>query len=244
MSMFVGHGPSDAKWSALERYTTPWAKEPFLEPILARALHFKRTVEAQVSIQAPQPSIQGFARLIEDGIRLSNDLDTATASIKSPLNSGLTSQQQPKVFNNMFEVSTRTTETIARCLYQTIRYRIVDLVLGLLAAAESGGNGADGTSFQSRPSKQSARLGNLCGEISAVLGLESQNELNAEKTGMAYRAFGIFWSLVILYFSPSAGESERAWMQEKLQFSGEATGFGLATWAATMINQLRPTQSV
>jgi hypothetical protein len=58
--------------------------------------------------------------------------------------------------------------------------------------------------------------------------------------GMAYRAYGMFWPMVILLFSSLIAEEERIWLQEKLGFMGEITGLGLATWAAGRINTVQP----
>ncbi|KAF5572858.1 C6 zinc finger domain-containing protein [Fusarium pseudocircinatum] len=137
MSMFLNNEPFDVKWLALERFAASWIKGPLLEPILGRVVGFKRRARAQATIGHHSSRIE-VIELIKDGIAICEDLDATATSVKSS-NTDLPSHQQPIAFNNMFEVSTKTTEAIARSLYQTVRYHVVELVSSLVASVEEGG---------------------------------------------------------------------------------------------------------
>lgn len=89
---------------------------------LSRAVDFKRCVRAQVTKVGNRPATTEVMRLINVGISISEDLEAAATSIKSSSDPDLPSHQQRTAFNNMFEVSTETTEAIARSLYRTVRY--------------------------------------------------------------------------------------------------------------------------
>ncbi|KAF7158453.1 hypothetical protein CNMCM5623_003456 [Aspergillus felis] len=212
MSMFINYEPFfDAKWLALEKFAAPWVKGPLLEPILAQTVDFKRRVHSQVTI-SHRPSRIEVIQLIKDGTAICENLKATATSVKSSSNPDLPSHQQPTAFNNMFEVSTKTPEAIARCLYD----REFD------------------------PSLGSMILEQVCGEICTVLGLDGDHNMAEDEIGMAYRAYSIFWPLVVLLFSSLAGEKKRAWVQEKLRFIGETSGLGLATFAAGSLHTFRP----
>jgi hypothetical protein len=234
--MFVNNDPFDIKWSTLEIFATPWTYGPLLEPILDRTVDFKRRA---IIATGNNPSRMEMIQLIQEGISIGEDLEAAAMSVKSSSNLDLPSCQQPTAFNNMFEVSTKSTEAIARSLYQTIRYRVVELVLGLLTfIGEEGGGQEPGDQID--PSIRFIILEQICGDICTVLGLDSRDDIKDDKTGMAYRAYGMFWPMVILLFSSLMAEEKRIWLQEKLGLMGEITGLGLATWAAGRINTVQP----
>ncbi|KAF5543945.1 C6 zinc finger domain-containing protein [Fusarium mexicanum] len=151
MSMFLNNEPFDVKWLALERFAAPWIKGPLLEPILGRVVDFKRRARPQATIDH-YPSRIEVIQLIKDGIAICEDLDATAASVKSSSNPDLPSHQQPMAFNNMFEVSTKTTEAIARSLYQTVRYHVVELVSSLVAFVEQGDGTRHELDYQFNPS--------------------------------------------------------------------------------------------
>lgn len=240
MSMFLNHEPSfDMKWLALEKYVAPWAKGPLLEPTLGQTVDFKRRARAQVTM-SHRPSRIGVIQLIKDGIAICENLEATAASVKSSSDPNLPSRLQPTDFSNMFEVSTKTTEAIARCLYQAVKYHVVEEVSRLVAFVEDSGGTHHKPDYQFDPSLRFMILGQVCGEICAVLGLDSEHNMEEDQIGMAYRAYSIFWPLVVLLFSSSAGEEKRAWVQEKLRFIGEISGLGLATFAAGSLDTFRP----
>ncbi|KAF5692857.1 C6 zinc finger domain-containing protein [Fusarium denticulatum] len=171
MSMFLNNEPFDVKWLALERFAAPWIKGPLLEPILGRAVDFKRRTRAQATIDHHSSRTE-VIQLIKDGIAISKDLDATATSVKSSSNPDLPSHQQPTAFNNMFEVSTKTTEAVARCLYQTVRYHVVEQVSGLVTFVEEGSGIRHELDYQFDPSMRYMILEQVCGEICAVLGLE------------------------------------------------------------------------
>ncbi|KAF5968003.1 C6 zinc finger domain-containing protein [Fusarium bulbicola] len=88
-----------------------------------------------------------------------------------------TRDQQPTAFNNMFEVSTKTTEAIARSLYQTVRYHVAELVSSLVTFVEEGGGARHELDYQFNPSMRYMVLEQVSGEICAVLDLESYSGL-------------------------------------------------------------------
>ncbi|GIK05390.1 hypothetical protein Aspvir_009499 [Aspergillus viridinutans] len=240
MSMFLNHEPSfGVKWLTLEKFAAPWAKGPLLEPILGQTVDFKRRVHAQVTM-SHRPSRIEVIQLIKDGTAICENLNATATSVKSSSNPDLPSHLQPTAFNNMFEVSTKTTEAIARCLYQTVRYHVVEVVSSLVALLEDGDGTHHKPDYQFDPSLGFTILEQVCGEICAVLGLDSEHNMEEDQIGMPYRAYSIFWPLVVLLFSSLAGEKKRAWVQEKLRFIGEISGLGLATFAAGSLDTFRP----
>jgi hypothetical protein len=231
----------DVKWSTFERFATPWTKTPLLEPILDRVVDFRRRARAQVTLMDYHVPRREVVQLIKDGISISEDLDAAASSVKSSLNPDLPSPQQPRAFNNMFDVSTKTTEAIARSLYQAVRYHVVELLLDLLVIIKEDGNGTSHEpNYWFDPSIRFTILEQICGDTTAVLRLDSKHDIEEDNTGIAYRAYGIFWPLVILLFSSLTGKETRVWIQEKLRLIGETAGLGLAIWAAGSIDTLRP----
>ncbi|KAH8803592.1 hypothetical protein F5884DRAFT_824417 [Xylogone sp. PMI_703] len=233
MSMFMNNEPFDVKWLAFESFVAPWTKCPLLEPILDRVIGFMKRAYVQV-ILSHRPSRTEMIQLIKDGIAISEDLNTTTASLKSSSNPDLPSRQQPTAFNHMFEVSTKTTEAIARSLYQTVSYHVVELVSSLVAFVEEeeGDKSHSEPDYQFEPSMGSMILEQICSEICAVLECGNEHHMEEDQTGIAYRAYGLFWPLLVL-------RRKRAWAQEKLQFIGEISGLGIATWAARSINTIR-----
>ena len=239
MSMFVNHESNDAKWLTLEKFMTPWMQGPLLESTLGRAVDFKRCVRAQVTTAGHRPSTMEVMRLINVGISISEDLEAAATNVKFSSDPDLPSHRQPTAFNNMFEVSTETTEAIARSLYRTVRYNVIESVLDLQAfVSEDAGTAINGLDFRFFLSETSIVLEQICGEIETVLCQDSAGHTKEDKTGMPYRAFGMFFPMVVLLFSPLAGKDKRVWLQEKLRLVGEKTGFGLAAWSAGRINIL------
>jgi hypothetical protein len=240
--MFLNYEPSfDVKWLALERFAAPWVKGPLLEPILAQTVDFKRRTHAQVTMSR-RPSPIEMIQLIKEGTAICENLKATATSVKSSANPDLPSHLQPTAFNNMFEVSTKTTEAIVRCLYQTVRYHVVEVVSSLVAFVEDGDGAYHKPDYEFDPSLRSMILEQVCGEICTVLELDSGRNMEQGEVGMAYRAYSIFWPLVVLLFSPLAGEKKRAWVQEKLRFIGEISGLGLATFAAGSLNTFHPAQ--
>ncbi|GFF79870.1 hypothetical protein IFM60648_06971 [Aspergillus lentulus] len=242
MSMFLNYESAfDSKWLALERFAAPWVKGPLLEPILAQTVNFKRRTHAQVTMSHPPSRIE-VIQLIKDGTAICENLKATATSVKSSSNLDLPLHLQPTAFNNMFEVSTKTTEAIVRCLYQTVRYHVVEVVSSLVTFVEDGDGAYHKPEYQFDPSLSSMILEQVCGEICAVLGLDSGHNMEQGEIGMAYRAYSIFWPLVVLLFSPLVGEEKRAWVQEKLRFIGEISGLGLATYAAGSFSTSHPAQ--
>ncbi|GIK01944.1 hypothetical protein Aspvir_005985 [Aspergillus viridinutans] len=241
MSMFVDHGLHDAKWSSLEKFTAPWIKDPLLEPILGRSVHFKRRAQAQITARGDQAyRLEVLPQLIRDGISVSEGLEATAISVRSSSDPNLPSGQQPTAFNHMFEVSNKTTEAIVRSLYRAVRYHVVELVLDLIARMKEE---VDTTSHEFNGQVYVSErlvmiLEQICGDICAVLNFDSKHHIEEDKVGMAHRAFGMFFPMVVPLFSSLAGEEKRGWLREKLRLIGESTGFGLATLAAQMINPI------
>jgi hypothetical protein len=235
MSMFLSNEPFDVKWRALGKFAAPWRKGPLLEPILCEAVDFKRRASAQVKT-GRYPRRTDVIQLIKDGISLSENLDATAASVESSSNPDLPAHQQPTAFNNMFKVSTKTTEAIARSLYQTVRYHIVELVSRLVVLVDQGDGTGRELDDQFIPSLRHMILEQACGEICAVLAPSSAYDTEQDQTGIAYRAYSIFWPLLVLLFSPFVGHEKRIWAQEKLHFLGKISGLGMATMAARSVN--------
>lgn len=235
MSMFLNNEPFDVKWLALEKFAGSWMKSPLLEPILDRTVRFKRRVIAQVSM-GRQPFQPEIIQLIKDGIAISEDLDVVASSIKASLNPDLPSHQQPKAFNGMFEVSTKATEAIARSLYQSVRYHVFELISSLIALFEQDDETHYASSYQFSILMRSMILEEICEEISAVVGV-SEHITGENQTGMAYRAYAMFWPLIVLLFSSHVGTEKMMWIQKKLRLLGERSGLGLAVLAASIVDK-------
>ncbi|KAF5239377.1 hypothetical protein FANTH_9969 [Fusarium anthophilum] len=129
--------------------------------------------------------------LIKDGIAICEDLDATATSVKCSSNPDLPSHQQPTAFNNMFEVSTKMTEAIARSLYQTVRYHVVELVSSLVAVVEEGGGTRRELDYQFNPSMRYMVLEQVCEEICAVLDLESYSGLYLSYYSLRQRISGL-----------------------------------------------------
>ncbi|KAH1334776.1 hypothetical protein KXW65_000768 [Aspergillus fumigatus] len=240
MSTFVDYELSDTKWFSFEELTAPWMSDPLLEPVLSRAVHFKRRAQFQITATGDQlPRLEVLRRLIRDGFTISEELEAAAISIRRSSDPNMPSYQQPIAFNDMFEVSTKTTEAIVRSLYRTVRYRVVELVHGLVARIGDGEDYSASCEFDSQvcSSEELAMiLQQIHEDICAVLGLHPEHHTGDDNQGMAHRVFGMFFPITVLMFSSSAGEAKRVWFQEKLRCMGEKTGLGLATWAAQQCN--------
>ncbi|KAL3495039.1 hypothetical protein BJX62DRAFT_233691 [Aspergillus germanicus] len=145
--------------------------------------------------------------------------------------------QRQAAFNKMFEVRSEATEAIARCLYRTVRYHIIEQVSSLMASIEQVRNAQFSPNSAFDPSLKSIILNQLCDGIRAVLGLGTSGRTTPENlSGMAYRSYGMFWPLIVLLFSPSAGNNTRAWARDTLRLIGESNGLGLATVTAGSIS--------
>ncbi|KAH1581635.1 hypothetical protein KXV95_001372 [Aspergillus fumigatus] len=240
MSTFVDYELSDTKWFSFEELTAPWMSDPLLEPVLSRAVHFKRRAQFQITATGDQlPRLEVLRRLIRDGFTISEELEAAAISIRRSSDPNMPSYQQPIAFNDMFEVSTKRTEAIVRSLYRTVRYRVVELVHGLVARIGDGEDYSASCEFDSQvcSSEELAMiLQQIHEDICAVLGLHPEHHTGDDNQGMAHRVFGMFFPITVLMFSSSAGEAKRVWFQEKLRCMGEKTGLALATWAAQQCN--------
>ncbi|KAE8141243.1 hypothetical protein BDV38DRAFT_279149 [Aspergillus pseudotamarii] len=237
MSIFVNHESGDSKWSALEKFTAPWMDGPLLEPVLSRAVEFRRRIRVPLTEMGHGTSrLEVLSKLIRDGVSISDDLEAVATGVQC----STATEQQPTAFNCLLEVSTKTAQAIARSLYRTIRYHIIELVMGFIMALEADGEEHKGTHTPHKladhhPFSHNAPviiLEQICEEICAVLGFHSASGMEEEKTGMAYRSFGMFFPMVVLLFSSLVGARKKVWLQEKLQFIGETSGLGLATYAA------------
>lgn len=234
MSMFLNNEPCDVKWLAFERFAAPWRKPPLLEPILGRGADFKRRAHAQLTIGCHPSQIQ-VMQLIKDGVAISEDLDAMAASVESISNLDLPAHHRPTAFN-MFNVSTKTTEAIARSLYQIVRYNVVEFVSSLAAYVDQGDGTGHELEYQFDSSSRHVILEQVCGEICAVLAPSSGHDGEQDPTGIAYRAYSIFWPLLVLLCSFSVDREKRKWAQDKLNFLGEVSGLGMATMAARSID--------
>lgn len=241
MTIFINFDGCGSKLSALEQFALPWGNAAFLEPIIARAVNFKRTVQAWNGVTDHHLLRTDVLQLVADGISIARDLETVATSVRCSEDPDIPLYQQPRAFNNMFEVSTKTTEAIVRSLYRSLRYHIVELVLGLLGSIDDEGYGITQKAIhQFDPSVRGVILDDICEDICAILMLDGRLGMEGDKVGMAYRAFVMFWPLANLFFSSFAGEEKRAWFQDKLRFIGNKSGLGVATWAAELTNMIIP----
>ncbi|QMW45771.1 hypothetical protein G4B11_009226 [Aspergillus flavus] len=225
MSTFVDYKLSDAKWFSFEELMAPWTSDPLLEPVLSRAIHFKRRAQIQFTTTGSRsPRLEVLLQLIRDGSTISEELEAAAISVRRSSDPNMSSHQQLTTFNGMFEVSTKTAEAIVR---------------GLVARIGDGEDYSASCEFDSQvcSSEELAMiLEQIHGDICAVLGLDPEHHAGDDNQGLAHRVFGMFFPITVLMFSSSAGEEKRVWFQEKLRCMGEKTGLGLATWAAQKWN--------
>ncbi|KAJ0415648.1 hypothetical protein BJY00DRAFT_253676 [Aspergillus carlsbadensis] len=236
-SMFLNNDPFDAKWTAIEEFADRWMNGHLLEPILHRTVEWKRKLRACMEACDRSPKTHEMKDLIKDGIILATDLETTATSVRYFPDRYNSSRQGQAAFNNMFEVRSEATGAIARCLYRTVRYHIIEQVCNFMTAFEQCGNAQfSPPDYAFGPSLKSTILDQVCDEIRAVLGLRTGRSMADNPPGMAYRAYCMFWPLVVLLFSPSAGDDIRAWARESLQLIGETSGLGLAAVAAGTIS--------
>lgn len=80
--MFVNYVPSDLKWSVLEDSTNPWANRAPLEPIVARAVKFKRSAQGELTATVHQSSTLEVLSFVEEGISIGQGLEAAVASVE------------------------------------------------------------------------------------------------------------------------------------------------------------------
>lgn len=224
----------DGKWTTLAKFVSPWKTGPLLEPIIHRAVEFKQRVRAHARMSLAH-SQGATTELITDGIAIIEDLEATAVKIKAFSN--LEFSQQPRAFNNMFVISTQTTEAIARCHYRAVRYHIVELILHLSNFIQQE---AERSRLESvcklHKSLRSLIRDQICTEIDVVLGPDGHIDIKDGDPGLAYRAYGMFWPLLILLFSSSNNAEKKTWVREKLQSSGNNSGYGLATWTADRID--------
>ncbi|KAB8263145.1 hypothetical protein BDV32DRAFT_136204 [Aspergillus pseudonomiae] len=241
MSMFVNHESGESKWPALEEFTTPWMDGPLLEPVLSRAVQFKRQARLQLTgIGHPASRVEALSKLILDGVSISDDLESVATSVRCSSRADLPTEKQPTAFNYLIEISTKTTEAIARSLYRTVRYHIMELVLHLIMAFKKEGKEHVGATahhllVDHQPFPHEGLiviLEQICDDICAVLGFSSTRGMEEHETGIAYRSFGMFFPMAVLLFSSLAGDAKKVWLQEKLRLIGEKSGLGLATYTA------------
>jgi hypothetical protein len=121
-----------------------------------------------------------------------------------------------------------------------VRYHVVEIISSFVSFVENGDGIRYEPQYQFGPSMRLAILEQVCEEIIAVLGLGSEHSVEQDETGFAYRAYSMFWPLVVLLFSSLVDEEKRSYVQEKLRFIGKMSGLGLATLAAGSIDTLRP----
>jgi hypothetical protein len=245
MSIFINFESCDEKWLALEKFVTPWTNGPLLEPVLRRAVDFVRRVNIQLITATNHRSEMELLLLVNEGLGLSEDLEATAADVRSLSTTSMSSRHSPKAFNNMFGVSTKYTAAISRSSYRTVRYRVVEMVGELISLMNEESNSISHClPFQFDFLERHSVLEMICGDIAGVLGCDIKSSGELDGGGMAYKAYGMIWPMVVLIFSTSVGPVERSWIQEKLRSAGETTGLGLAVWAADASNTLRPMSPV
>jgi hypothetical protein len=123
--MFLHNDPFDAKWTPIEDFAGLWMNGHFLEPMLHRTVQWKRNMRTLMESCGQSPKTR-VRELIKDGLNLAADLETTAVGIRYLPDGYEHSSPQQVAFNNMLEVRYENTEAIARCLYRTVRYHIIE----------------------------------------------------------------------------------------------------------------------
>ncbi|KAF3000510.1 hypothetical protein E8E14_006650 [Neopestalotiopsis sp. 37M] len=237
ISFFINHDGWNSKLVEMEKLTSSLTSPAFLDPAIARAVKFKRQVRAHTDATAHgHLSVDDRELVVANGIDIVKDLQSAaTDATRSTCGLDSSSIQRPRAFNQLYGISTKTTESIVRCLYWSLGYHIFELIASVSDSTTKGCDRLDSTSVDQLLSLASDRsLEEVCNDLDSIADLGTGLDGAKDHVGIGCRAFGTFWPLAILLFSSSITEERRAWLREKLRVIGATSGFGLATWTANV----------
>jgi hypothetical protein len=209
----------------------------FLDPAIARAVVFKRQVRAHPYATAlGHLSVDYRELVVANGIDIVKELQSAaTDASRSTYGLAISSIQRPRAFNQLYGISTKTTESIVRCLYWSLGYHIIELIASVSDSTTKGCDRLDSTSVDQLLSSANYRsLEEVCNDLDSVADLGTGLDGAKDHVGDGCRAFGTFWPLAILLFSSFITKERRARLREKLRVIGATSGFGLATWTANV----------
>ncbi|KAF6782350.1 hypothetical protein CMUS01_16721, partial [Colletotrichum musicola] len=214
-------------WTQVTNFKSSWAEGPCLEPLVARAVHLKATVEDAIQGVGPH---QGSAResvpatnLMESGLTLVDELKSAADLYSTP--------RSASAFNSLIDTSTRATATFARCLYLAVRQHVIELLLSLVITLGEPTVAGDELALLTR--QGAANIEAICDHICAVFGFDGREVLDLEGgPGNPHRIWCMIWPMTSVLSSCLAEETTKGWVLDKFYRVGKATGFGVAMLTA------------
>ncbi|KAF9873125.1 hypothetical protein CkaCkLH20_09288 [Colletotrichum karsti] len=208
-------------WSELQRFRTPWANGPNLEPVIRRAVDLKAVIETRIFHPGPPSDPANTADLMHQGMEVIKDLKIAADTTSAEQES-----RTATAFNGLFNVANKVVTTIATCLYLTVRQQVIELMLSLMITIEDETTGDDELGGLSQQGVQN--LKEICECIKIAFGIDGQRDIEQETPGHPLRIWCMLWPMGAVVASCLADEETKSWARRQFREIGKQTGFGLA----------------
>lgn len=240
--MFIQREHLAGIWSVLEDVETPWGKGPILEPLVRQVVDFKKAFDFKVQVQGGGRSEdaskmgppEDLVELVEGGVSLCGDLEAAVALLGFSGTSSYADQQQ-KVFNGLFSLSSEVSIATARSHYRSLKVfvleRVIDLENILKEASETMTTVPEIRGPLPTWADGVAAVEEVLDDIRVVFGLEGKE---APADGLPYRTMSMFWPMVLVRTSCFAGPHNGRWVAERMLELTSESGFGLGVEAASL----------
>ncbi|KDN66252.1 hypothetical protein CSUB01_06767 [Colletotrichum sublineola] len=208
-----------------------WTTHDVVEPLLARAVEFKKTVDSVTSsIQRRNTPI---TEILQTGLDIIRDLEAAANyKIMSP-GPRRTAQQEGAVvgelnnFNNLLSRSSYASEAVIKGLYLTVRLHIIEYIMGLSIAL--GEPTYEELSILTSLPHGLTALEQICEQIRVVFGFDGREPASMNQ-GIGFKAWCMFWPMIAVLKSGFTDKDTKLWVMDKCSLVSQASGFGMAMY--------------
>ncbi|KAK2017310.1 hypothetical protein LZ32DRAFT_654761 [Colletotrichum eremochloae] len=208
-----------------------WTTHDVVEPLLARAVEFKKTVDSVTS--SVQRRNAPITDILQTGLDIIRDLEAAANyKIMSP-GPRRTAQQEGAMvgelnnFNNLLSRSSYASEAVIKGLYLTVRLQIIEYIMGLSIAL--GEPTYEELSILTSLPHGLTALEQICEQIRVVFGFDGREPASMNQ-GIGFKAWCMFWPMIAVLKSGFTDKDTKLWVMDKCSLVSQASGFGMAMY--------------
>ncbi|EFQ34513.1 uncharacterized protein GLRG_09657 [Colletotrichum graminicola M1.001] len=219
LQVFAGGERRDLLFPVVK--SASWTRHAVVEPLLARAVEFKGTVDSvMTSIKSREAPITG---ILQTGLDIIRDLEAAANyRIMSP-GPRKTSRQtgamgeESNNFNNLLSRSSYATEAALKGLYLTVRLQVIEFILNL-SMAHGEPTCEELGILTSLPHGLTA-VEQICEQVRVLFGFDGR-EPASRNQGIAFNAWCMLWPMITVLQSGFTDRETQLWMMDKLTLIG------------------------
>ncbi|KAK1999383.1 hypothetical protein LX36DRAFT_574392 [Colletotrichum falcatum] len=209
-----------------------WTGHGVLEPLLARAIEFKETVDSvMLSIKSRQAPITEILRTGLDIIReleaAANYRTTWPGPRKVAQQGGAAAEEELNNFNNLMSRSSYASEAVVKGMYLTVRLHVIERILSL-SIAHGEPTCEELSMLTSLPHGLTA-IEQICEQVRVVFGFDGR-EPASRNQGIGFNAWCMFWSMISVLKSGFTDRDTKLWVMDKCSLVSQASGFGMAMY--------------